>query len=165
MKKVYVLVAVSVAAFGAASAGSMSFASGECHQSYGDCSSIPDDSVPSTDDSVPPTDPTTTDGQDTTTTVDDTSTSAATTVPGEVTTSAAGEVTTSAAGEVTTSAAGSESSVDQLLPSSVSPTSVGSDGLLPNTGGGDIAIPLLLAGLAAGTGAATLLVRRRSNVG
>ncbi|MBI5087897.1 MAG: LPXTG cell wall anchor domain-containing protein [Actinobacteria bacterium] len=39
----------------------------------------------------------------------------------------------------------------------------GSDGLLPNTGG-DIAMPLVLAGLAAGTGAATLLVRRRTNV-
>ena len=144
MKKVYVLVAASLAAFGAVSAGSMTFAS-----------------VPSTDDSVPATDPDPTDPvvTDPTTTIEVTTTSdAATTSSVDVGPTSSDAVTTSASVDPS-------SSVEQLLPTSsaaVTPTSVGTDGLLPNTGG-DIAIPLVLAGLAAGTGAATLLVRRRSN--
>ena len=143
MKKVYVLVAAVFAAFVALSVGSASFASGPC------ASCGPGDSVPATDDTVPSTDETTTTAAITTTTAAETTTTAAL-----ITT------TTAAAGGVTVS------SVDQAAPTSaaqVSPSSVLRDGLLPNTGT-DVAIPLILASLAAGTGAATLLVRRRSNV-
>ena len=143
MKKVYVLVAAVFAAFVALSVGSASFASGPC------ASCGPGDSVPATDDTVPSTDETTTTAAVTTTTAAETTTTAAL-----ITT------TTAAAGGVTVS------SVDQAAPTSaaqVSPSSVLRDGLLPNTGT-DVAIPLILASLAAGTGAATLLVRRRSNV-
>ncbi len=143
MKKVYVLVAAVFAAFAALSVGSASFASGPC------ASCGPGDSVPATDDTVPSTDETTTTAAVTTTTAAETTTTAAL-----ITT------TTAAAGGVTVS------SVDQAAPTSaaqVSPSSVLRDGLLPNTGT-DVAIPLILASLAAGTGAATLLVRRRSNV-
>ena len=150
MKKVYVLVAAVFAAFAALSVGSASFASGPC------ASCGPGDSVPATDDTVPSTDETTTTAAETTTTAAITTTTAAETT----TTAALITTTTAAAGGVTVS------SVDQAAPTSaaqVSPSSVLRDGLLPNTGT-DVAIPLILASLAAGTGAATLLVRRRSNV-
>ena len=157
MKKVYVLVAAVFAAFVALSVGSASFASGPC------ASCGPGDSVPATDDTVPSTDEVTTTAAETTTTAAETTTTAAT-----MTTLAAAETTSSAALVTTTAAAGgvTVSSVDQAAPTSaaqVSPSSVLRDGLLPNTGT-DVAIPLILASLAAGTGAATLLVRRRSNV-
>ena len=151
MKKVYVLVAAVFAAFAALSVGSASFASGPC------ASCGPGDSVPATDDTVPSTDETTTTAAETTTTA------------ALITTTTAAETTTTAALITTTTAAAggvTVSSVDQAAPTSaaqVSPSSVLRDGLLPNTGT-DVAIPLILASLAAGTGAATLLVRRRSNV-
>lgn len=139
MKKVYVLVAAAAAAFGALSIGSASFASS---------GSVPtDETVPATDDTVPVTD------SPTTTTIAPT-TIAPTTI--ESTTSTT--TTVLQAGGVTVS---SDASVGQEAPTTTI-RRVGSDGLLPNTGA-DIAIPLVLAGLAAGTGAATLLVRRRSN--
>jgi LPXTG-motif cell wall-anchored protein len=155
MKKVYVLVAALVATFGALSMGSASFAAST--------DSVPsDDTVQATDDTVPATDTAPTTAAPTTaapTTAAPTTAAPTTAAP----TTAASETTASTAAP-TTAALGVSESSDQV--GQEAPTStirrVGSDGLLPNTGG-DMAIPLILAGLAAGTGAATLLVRRRSN--
>jgi LPXTG-motif cell wall-anchored protein len=156
MKKVYVLGAALFAAFAALSVGSASFAD-HC-PSYGNCDH-PGDSVPSTDDTIPNTDPTT---SSTTTTVEVTTTSAATTTTQAAVTTAE-STTTSTSTTTTVDASGVTVSTDEV--GQAAPTTaprVGSDGLLPNTGS-DIAMPLILGGLAAGTGAATLLVRRRSN--
>jgi LPXTG-motif cell wall-anchored protein len=155
MKKVYVLGAALFAAFVALSAGSASFAADDC-PSYGNCNP-PGDSVP--DDTIPQT-------SDPTTTAEATTTSAeATTTSAEATTTSAEATTTSAEATTTSAASGATVTTDEV--GQAAPTTlprVGSDGLLPNTGS-DIAMPLILGGLAAGTGAATLLVRRRSNAG
>jgi LPXTG-motif cell wall-anchored protein len=157
MKKVYVLVAAAFAAFAALSVGSASFAAGDCHQSYG-CEQ-PDDTVPATDETIPST-------EETTTTVGgDTPTPNTQGVPttASTPTTAAAPIVTDEATTTTAAAAGvtvSTDVVDQGAPTTT--VRKASDGLLPNTGS-DVAIPLILAGLAAGTGAATLLVRRRSN--
>jgi LPXTG-motif cell wall-anchored protein len=156
MKKVYVLVAALVATFGALSMGSASFAAPTD-------SVPPDDTVQATDDTVPATDTAPTTAAPTTaapTTAAPTTAAPTTAAP---TTIAATTIASTAA--PTTAALGvteSSAEVGQEAPTSTT-RRVGSDGLLPNTGG-DMAIPLILAGLAAGTGAATLLVRRRSNV-
>jgi LPXTG-motif cell wall-anchored protein len=156
MKKVYVLAAALAAVFGALSMGSASFASS------GDSVPITDDTVPATNDTVPATD------SSTTVAVTDSSTtdSSTTSIASESTDSTSTTTTELASGLPTTVAevsgvTASTSAVGQEAPTTTI-RRVGSDGLLPNTGG-DIAIPLILAGLAAGTGAATLLVRRRSN--
>ncbi|MCU1360932.1 MAG: hypothetical protein JWN99_2221 [Ilumatobacteraceae bacterium] len=158
MKKVYVLVA-AIAAFGALSVGSTSFAAD--HRSV---DSVPatDDTVPATDDTVPATDSVPTTAPSTT--------AAPTTSPvttDSPTTTAAAVLPTTLDTTTTSSVAPAGITESSALVGQEAPTTttkkVGSDGLLPNTGG-DVAIPLILALLAAGTGAATLLVRRRSNV-
>ncbi|MGD9999996.1 MAG: LPXTG cell wall anchor domain-containing protein [Ilumatobacteraceae bacterium] len=147
MKKVNVLTATVVAVLGALSVGSAAFASGGCDQSWG-CDSLPD--------TVPVTVPTTTAAPTT-----EAPTTAAPTTEASTTSAAptSAAPTSEAGGGVVTV---STEEVGQEAPTTT--TRRGSDGLLPNTGT-DIAIPLVLAGLAAGTGAATLLVRRRTNVG
>jgi LPXTG-motif cell wall-anchored protein len=161
MKKVYVLVAAIIATFGALSVGSATFAA------PGD--SVPVDSVPATNDTVPGTDSVpSTDSSTTTsttvapTTVAPTTTASTTTSTTIQTLQASTDSSTSTTASVLGVTVSSSDQVGQEAPTSTI-RKVGSDGLLPNTGS-DIAIPLILALLAAGTGAATLLVRRRSNI-
>jgi LPXTG-motif cell wall-anchored protein len=152
MKKVNVLTAAVIGVLGALSMGSSAFASGGCDQSWG-CDSIPD--------TVPVTSaPTTTAAPTTEAPTTAAPTTAAPTSAAPTSAPAAAPTSDAGGGAVTVS---STEQVGQEGPTTTA-RRPGSDGLLPNTGS-DIAIPLVLAGLAAGTGAATLLVRRRTSVG
>jgi LPXTG-motif cell wall-anchored protein len=152
MKKVYLLAGGLIASFGALSVGAAAFASSGCNQSSG-CPSVPDtvpvtESVPTTPETTPPTMPPST---------PETTAGPTSSVAPQTTEQAGsgGPTTTGQAGAATTSS----EQVGQEAPTTTARPA--GDSLLPNTGT-DIAMTLGLAALAAGTGAATLLVRRRN---